>query len=66
MVIALHCDQDGCDSWARTGSYAAGEFLTVTGHDAVTKHTFEHIFCTLDCVMQWAAAHSEATEEISA
>lgn len=57
MSLAYHCEWDSCDSWARAGSDAAAEFITATSMDLVWH------FCTLHCLMHWAAAKSEPTEE---
>lgn len=60
MTLAYHCDWEGCDSWQRIrGVHAIGWLKLSTEDDQVPNH-----FCTLDCLMQWAAAHSEPTETL--
>jgi len=45
-VIALHCDNPGCDSWQREPFDA---FLVVAGQGG------QNHFCSVDCIMFWAA-----------
>lgn len=56
---AWHCDDENCDSWAKANSILTQTWLTVTDHFNNQWH-----FCTPDCLMCWAAANSEPTEEI--
>lgn len=60
-MIALHCDRDGCDTWQRQDS-GMGCFITLTFAPWLDEDA--NHFCTLDCVMQWSAAHSEPTENL--
>lgn len=62
MSLALHCDADGCDSWARHYTNAAADFVSLV--DVGTEMSAGH-FCSLDCCMKWCAAKSEPTEEVS-
>jgi metal-dependent amidase/aminoacylase/carboxypeptidase family protein len=55
-VIAWHCDRDQCDTWVRQGTDLP------TGFVAVYEMNNEEpigICCSIDCLMHWAAAHSE-------
>lgn len=55
MSYALHCDHAGCETW----QFAPAEaFLTLAGGHS-TEH---HHFCTLDCLMHWAAEKSIPTD----
>lgn len=58
MVIGIHCDAEGCDSWQRYESDMP-VFWTLTAPDEEEAH-----FCSLDHVMQYAAANSEPNEII--
>ncbi len=59
MTLAMHCDRDSCDTWARTDSMGASDFVTVVSDGEVLAHC-----CCIDCLMQWAATHSEPTQVI--
>lgn len=58
-MFAHHCDREGCDTWQRLDTDAP-QFTTVTFPRTWT--TRDHHFCTLDCLMHWAATHSMPTE----
>ncbi|WP_188827629.1 hypothetical protein [Nocardia camponoti] len=57
MSLAKHCDRDGCDSWqhidAEPSDWAELHFVDDVRH-----------FCSIDCVMNWAAANSQPSETI--
>jgi hypothetical protein len=56
-MYARHCDAESCDSWQRVDTTV---FITVhcPGHP-------EFHFCTLNCLMLWAAANSVPTEAVA-
>lgn len=55
-MIALHCDADGCDTWATRDMAERAGFLTVTnGPDAIAD------LCGWDCLLRYAAAHEPTT-----
>lgn len=62
MSLAFHCDRDQCDTWIRAGAAAQlpNQFVAVLGLDG---HALAHC-CSLDCLMHWAAEHSEPTTEV--
>jgi len=45
-VIALHCDNPSCNAWQRE---PYDSFLLLAGHGG------HNHFCSVDCVMFWAA-----------
>ena len=55
-MISFHCDRNTCDTW----TYNLPTMLRLTG-----QGDGEHHFCTLDCLMHWAAQHSEPTTVIT-
>lgn len=55
-MIAYHCDTEGCDSWQRS------EADNLVFHTLIDPDENETHFCSLNCVMLWAAAHSSPTE----
>lgn len=55
MSYALHCDNTGCEAWQLD---PAPGFLTLAGGYS-TSHSH---FCTLNCLMHWAAEHSIPTD----
>ena len=58
MSLAIHCDCDVCDSWAKTGSHAASLFLTVSSDGEEIAHA-----CCFWCLARYAAERGEPTEE---
>jgi hypothetical protein len=59
-MYARHCDhRPECDSWQRIGAEQP-VFITVAG-----PWQQEYHFCSLSCLMFWAAAHSAPTEVVS-
>ena len=70
MSMAVHCDRDGCDTWQRTESDLPVDWFNVTTnrlhHRWGADNTAQWSFCTLDCLMHWAAARSTPTETYGA
>lgn len=61
--MAHHCDRDGCDSWQRADTDLISDWVVLS---PVRSRDDEFgMFCCLDCVMKWAAAHSEPTEQLA-
>lgn len=60
MAYATHCDCEGCDTWQKVDSDFA-PFLELAEGEDLLGH-----FCTLDCLMLWAAGNSEPTEVVDA
>ena len=58
-MIGWHCDRDECDSWVRAYGEFARRWLVLGADDKVMAH-----FCSLDCLMHWAAKYSEPVETI--
>lgn len=58
----MHCDRDGCDSWQRLASELPPDWVVAA--PARDRDAEFGVFCSLDCLMQWAAAHSEPTETL--
>jgi hypothetical protein len=64
-VISLSCDREGCDTWQRMTDDTEDHWVIVHLNnpdfedEVVTRH-----FCTVDCLMHWAAANSVPTEVI--
>ena len=58
MSYATHCDAESCDSWQRTDSEFLPFLELSEGEELVGN------FCTLDCLMKWAAANSWPTETV--
>jgi hypothetical protein len=54
MTLALHCDREGCDTWQ---NLPASLWIVVSNPDG---RNASH-FCTLDCMMHWAADNSVPT-----
>lgn len=63
MALALHCDNESCDSWQPVDTELPTDWLAVVPDDKRDNEL--GTFCCLDCVTVWAAAHSEPTEEVS-
>lgn len=59
MGMAYHCDRTDCDSWQRADTEHC-EFVFVYDNDSELLACC----CTLDCLMHWAAAHSEPTQVV--
>jgi hypothetical protein len=55
MSLALHCDRAGCDAWQLAPAEA---FLTLAGGYSTTHSHF----CSLDCLLHWAAENSVPTD----
>lgn len=51
-MIALHCDNPGCDTWQRAPFDA---FLVLASNDG------QNHFCSIDCVMFWTARFEPQT-----
>jgi hypothetical protein len=60
-MYARHCDTEGCDTWQRIGADQP-TFITVAGPATWGQ---EYHFCTLSCLIFWAAAHSAPTEVVA-
>ncbi|MEV6219866.1 hypothetical protein [Nocardia sp. NPDC051833] len=71
MSMAVHCDRDECDTWQRTGDDLPTGWWILTASPRRFLAWNEQAekswaFCTLDCLMHWAAARSTPTETYGA
>lgn len=59
IMFSRECAREGCNTWQRAISPAENHWV-----DAILNHptrTRAIAFCTIDCMMHWAAANSEPT-----
>lgn len=61
-MMAYHCDRDGCDSWQRLPTANPLWLVLKGGSGSLAR---ESHFCTLDCLMHWAAERSAPTETVA-
>lgn len=54
-----------CDTWQRSGSDVYDTWITAVFNNEPDLPSVES-FCTIDCMMHWAAANSIPTERVEA
>lgn len=56
---SYHCDADGCDQWQPTDADVSIFYVLVGPEDE------ENHFCSLNCVMLWAAKYSPVSKAVA-
>ena len=58
-MIAVHCDNEKCDSWAAVQSEAAAKDFVVVAYPTYTAH-----YCCQWCLVVGESADAEPTEVV--
>lgn len=56
-MMAMHCDRSGCDKMEKDGHGSTFVVVDLPGYEC--PHEGQRHFCSMDCLMFWAAQQDQ-------